>query len=85
MDDLAVSIVRCGDPLVRDFEGNRLHRFYHQMKAGEHMQFIGCLMGQTQWAAECIAANISAGKLVSVEPGGQGQISMQHIIGGPFL
>ena len=85
IDDIATSVVKCGDPLVRDFHGNRLHGLYEGMKCEEHMQFFACLAGQTQWTTECANGNISAGKFVSVEPGGKGKISMQHVKAGPFV
>ena len=85
IDDLAAGIVRCADLLVRDFDGNRLHGFYHKMRGEEHMQFFACMAGQAQWAAECTTGNIGAGKLISVEPGGKGKITVCHVKAGPFV
>lgn len=84
LDELAVGSVRCGDPLARDFDGNRLEGYYHLMKQSEHATFVNALTGQTAWTIESVQNNLNAGTLVSVEPGGRGFSQMVHMKGGPF-
>ena len=84
LDELAIGAVRCGNPLVRDYDGNRLEGYYHLMKQPEHAAFLNAITGQTAWTIECVQNNLNAGTIVSIEPGGRGVAQMIHMKGGPF-
>ena len=71
-----MGVTVCGSPLVRDLNNQRLPGFYDAMRQGEHMKFLSAISAQMQWGAECLNNNLSAGKIVSIEPSERGAIVM---------
>ena len=78
-----MGVMVCGCPLVRDVNNQRLPGFYDSMMQSEHAKFMGTIASQVQWGAECINNNLSAGKIVSVEPSERGAIVMVDNRAGP--
>ena len=84
VDQVAVALCRA-DPFVMYCNNTRAHGLYHQMRQAEHQRFIAVFTNLHRWTGECIANNISAGQLFSVEPAERGNMSMIHLQIGCFL
>ena len=68
-----------GDILVFNCDDQRAPELFHGMKAAEHMHFLQCITTLRNVEQDCVAANISAGKLYSLEASEQGSMQIIHI------
>lgn len=85
MDSIAISNCR-EDPMVLYDDGTRAHGLYHRMRQAEHTRFMALLNRLSTWMTQCRAANISCGKLMSIEPAERGALTIIHIPNvGPFV
>ena len=72
------------EALVKRIDGTRLHGAYHHMLQRKHAIFMRALSSLSAWQAECLTNNCSCGTLLSMEPGGKGEITILHEKLGPF-
>ena len=84
VDQVAVALCK-ENPLVMYCNNTRAHGLYHQMRQGEHQRFMAVFTNLHRWTGECIANNISAGTLFSVELAERGSTTMIHLQIGCFL
>lgn len=80
LDSLAVAVCK-EDPLVCYSDQTRAHGVYHRMRQAEHTRFIAAIARHVNWSAECVAANLTCGKLLSIEAAERGTLTVIHIPG----
>jgi len=87
LDSLAVGCMTAGgsgDPLVRGFNNQRIPGLYHGMRGAEQARFLSSLVSLTTCQTQCAQQNLSAGRLITVEPSERGQMTIVELKGGPF-
>ena len=56
----------CPIAAVHTINGVKVLGLYHHMEAGPHARVVAAISAHTQWASDCLANNVSAGKLFVV-------------------
>ena len=65
-------------------ESTRLHGVYHHMLQQNHSSFMRAIHSLSACHTECLTSNSSCGTLLSLEPGGKGDITVIHTKARPF-